>query len=184
MKNKFIPILFILLLILTMRRAECQEWTQIDAQFDPPGQYHIDYAKFTDKNNGWWVSHYPSLLFRTTDGCKTFVSQTIDDSLNFACLDFFDANNGWVVAKKISNNQLYLYRTRNAGNSWTKTALSKSLFPIKFLDTLNGIGGIEIAGQYIGQMTEALHGCLQNYRIQIDLNCINVYSQERRKALQ
>lgn len=75
---------------------------------------------FTDSLTGWIVCS-KGLIYKTTDGTKTWTEQNSGITTDFAKVFFLDANNGW--ATTLSGTVL---KTTNGGDLWTSFNFAKA----------------------------------------------------------
>jgi photosystem II stability/assembly factor-like uncharacterized protein len=106
---------------------------------------------FVDSQKGWAISDYSwgsnganTGLEYTTDGGATWIPQWVVGSSRVTAVDFIDATTGWVAGdyRQPSGNPAAIYRTTNAGLTWTRQTTMPSGAPnmtsLQFLDALNG----------------------------------------------
>jgi photosystem II stability/assembly factor-like uncharacterized protein len=106
------------------------------SQVITPTLTHID---MLDENNGWGLT-YQSVL-RTADGGKQWADVTPSGISGTAGpLGFFlDVNSGWVLVPNGQDfNSGILYRTKDAGKTWTSVKVPFSGGSLDFLDQEHG----------------------------------------------
>ena len=104
---------------------------------------------FTDLQNGWVVGRN-SLIMRTKNGGQNWeaitpaVSFPPGTTVNHKSVFFVDSQNGFISADSdhptMGNEQNYLLKTADGGDSWTAmiSSISHSIFDIHFTDKDNG----------------------------------------------
>lgn len=96
-----------------------QEWVQVDAQFDPPGNYTLMFGTFVDENNGWFTDPYDKSIWHSVNGGLIWIKQKdIPDCVVWE-LQFNDLSVGWVLTKEGGDNTSNsIWKTTDGGNEW------------------------------------------------------------------
>lgn len=137
MKYFFFMISF--LIFLTTHNVRCQEWKQVDAQFDPPSQYHLSNGIFFNENIGWLSTSYPGRIYHTTDGGKSFFAQFDSTFDVIHDINFINPSIGWAIAEETLDDIAYLLRTNDGGLNWDVHELDTIYYELKFFDELSGL---------------------------------------------
>jgi photosystem II stability/assembly factor-like uncharacterized protein len=87
----------------------------------PPGSVSLNGACVLDTQTVWAVGNYGTII-RTDDGGATWLrrSSAMDVGVNNTELKMTDATNGWVVGFENGTVWGRIYRTADAGYSWTR----------------------------------------------------------------
>ena len=118
-----------MLLVAGAAHGQLDDWIDIK----PTGTdalYGVDFP--TDSRTGW-ICGAVGALFKTTDGGRTWVSQSTGTTPLLTDVHFLDANNGFLCA-----DDAKVYDTTNGGTSWNATALSGALNSIDFVTDRQG----------------------------------------------
>lgn len=92
-----------------------------------------------DAQNGWGQT--TDAILRTTNGGAQWYPVTPPGAappLDIARMFFLDANTGWVLAPGADFNSGSLFRTQDAGQTWTSSAVPFGPSQMQFLDPQNG----------------------------------------------
>ena len=107
-------------------------------------------VSFIDENNGWFA--YYGSYGKTSDGGHTWEIKSLEASSSIVDLTFTDINNGWMIARKDMNSQIY--RTHDGGNNWIKEK-DESIYLIAMSIPNNNFGffyGSNLANQQFNDM--------------------------------
>jgi len=101
-------------------------WTDVTPSNIPAGEV-IDCALFPDQNNGWVTSGVPGVsgltVNRTTDGGKNWTASSVNiqGSISESCMDFVNANDGWMLVAQdagAGSQSCSVLKTTNGGATW------------------------------------------------------------------
>ncbi|WP_339887669.1 YCF48-related protein [uncultured Flavobacterium sp.] len=82
--------------------------------------------KFVSDTRGFAVGQGNTFL-KTTDGGTTWTNITVQtDIYYYSCLEFYDANNGFLIAVT-NSSQVIAYRTTDSGDTWTPITSTTNL---------------------------------------------------------
>ena len=99
------------------------------------------YIHMLDENNGWGIND--DNVLRTADGAVTWhnVSPAKTGALGYSVLsDFLDSQHGWMLVPDPTNMLVgTLYRTSDAGATWTSFAVPFGGGDLHFLDSNRGL---------------------------------------------
>lgn len=112
----------------------------------PPATGHFYKAEFIDANTGWLVGgteSVSSIIYKTTDGGATWVTQTAPFLNAALACEMIDANTGW-----LGGYQGYFFKTTNGGANWESQSkqISSETHPISDIQ-MTGSGTIYVAGE-------------------------------------
>jgi photosystem II stability/assembly factor-like uncharacterized protein len=102
-----------------------QNWQLIGYPNNLFGEYYIEDVEFVDRNIGFVTGaderfgHRPPISFRTTDGGLTWSQVNVEQVGTGACIDFVDANNGWLMSFGSIGQ-----RTTDGGATWQRMELA------------------------------------------------------------
>ena len=87
-----------------------QDWVQIEATFDPPGDYNLSNGTFVDEEHGWIAEFSQGKIWKTVDGGYNWeLLLDTTSGLWFHSIEFVDTTHGWVVAENSAEIPGYSY---------------------------------------------------------------------------
>ncbi|HWQ03647.1 MAG TPA: YCF48-related protein [Candidatus Nitrosotenuis sp.] len=91
---------------------------------------------FVDALHGWVLAEGPPrVIFRTSDGGKSWHKFPLPPESDFYHFRFWDQNNGMAV-QFVSENEMAIHRTTDAGQTWVKASTVKAKYGEHIVDLL------------------------------------------------
>ena len=117
-----------------------------------PGQHGATGVQFVNANTGWIMGN-PAVIFHTTDGGTTWLTQTNGvPSADLHDLDFVDTDNGWIVGSE--GNRGLILHTADGGANWNSQLLAESSDIFLGVDFVDANTGWTVGTQVIRRTTD------------------------------